>query len=56
MIMISLVRRHKLLGTEGSNRAPATNFQAKFGGQTKLAVADQLRKIAAPDFKKRDPA
>ena len=39
--------------TAGSNPAPATNFQAKFGGETKLAVTDQLRKIAAPNFKSR---
>ena len=48
-----VARQAHNLKAAGSNPAPATNFQAKFGGQTKLAVTDQLRKIAAPNFKSR---
>jgi hypothetical protein len=45
-----VARQAHNLKAAGSNPAPATNFQAKFG-QTKLAVSDQLRKLAAPNLK-----
>src|SRR5207244_2634180 len=48
-----VARQAHNLKAAGSNPAPATNFQAKFGDQRKLAVTDQLRKIAARNFKLR---